>query len=148
MKVSIGRAAQELGVSRDTLRRWEAAGKIQVERTPNGHRRYDLAKLNGIVPRKASSQRSTLVYARVSNADHIDDLVTQVAMLESYCTSNDWVYEVIRERGSELTRHNRGLRQLIKRICAGEVGRLVLPTRIVCRSSSQNLCLRCVSNSR
>ena len=31
MKVSIGQAAKELGVNRVTLRRWEAAGKIQVD---------------------------------------------------------------------------------------------------------------------
>ena len=48
MKVSIGKAALELGVHQETLRRWEEAGKITVERTPKGHRRYDLAKLRGI----------------------------------------------------------------------------------------------------
>ena len=41
MKVSIGEAARELGVTPETLRRWEAQGKIEVERTPKGHRRYD-----------------------------------------------------------------------------------------------------------
>ncbi len=45
MKVSIKKAAQELGVHEATLRRWEAAGKIQVERTPKGHRRYLLSSL-------------------------------------------------------------------------------------------------------
>jgi putative transposase len=44
MRVSIGRAAKELGVTRETLRRWEAAGKIQVERTPAGHRRFEVSK--------------------------------------------------------------------------------------------------------
>jgi putative resolvase len=39
MKTGIGRVAKELGVSRDTLRRWEKAGKITVERTVKGHRR-------------------------------------------------------------------------------------------------------------
>jgi DNA-binding transcriptional MerR regulator len=52
MKTSIGKAAKELGVSRDTLRRWEKAGKIIVERTPKGHRRYQLARLLGTLPRK------------------------------------------------------------------------------------------------
>ena len=47
MRVSIGQAAKELGVSKETLRRWEATGKIEVERTPKGHRRYDLSKLHG-----------------------------------------------------------------------------------------------------
>lgn len=32
-------------MSVDTLRRWEAAGKIKAMRTPTGHRRYDLTSL-------------------------------------------------------------------------------------------------------
>ena len=126
MRVSIGKAAKELGVSQDTLRRWEAAGKIEVERTPNGHRRYDLAKLRGNVARKAPSERVTLAYARVSSHDQKDDLVTQVALLESFCAANGWSYEVVQDLGSGLNYNKRGLRQLIKRLCIGDVGRLVL----------------------
>ena len=126
MKVRISQAAQELGVSVDTLRRWEAAGKIEAERTPGGHRRYDLAQLRGIVPRQAPSRRLTLAYARVSSHDQKSDLVTQVALLESFCSANGWTYEVLQDLGSGLNYQKRGLRQLIKRICAGEVGRLVL----------------------
>ena len=43
--VSPREASKRLGVSADTLRRWEAAGKIQAIRTPTGHRRYDLTSL-------------------------------------------------------------------------------------------------------
>ena len=35
----------------ETLRRWEAQGKIEVERTPKGHRRYYLARLHHVAPR-------------------------------------------------------------------------------------------------
>ena len=126
MKVSIGKAAKELGVSRDTLRRWEAAGKIEVERTPNGHRRYDLMDLRGYAPRRTPSKRTTLAYARVSSQEQKGDLVTQVALLESYCAANGWEYEVLEDLGSGLNYNKRGLRQLIKRICAGDIGRLVL----------------------
>lgn len=55
IKVSIGQAAKALGVSRETLRRWEAHRKITVERTPKWHRRYDLARLHGIMPRTPPS---------------------------------------------------------------------------------------------
>jgi Predicted site-specific integrase-resolvase len=126
VKVSISEAAKELGVSVDTLRRWEAAGKIEVERTPHGHRRYDLAKLRGIVPRTLSSSRLTLCYARVSSHDQKDDLKRQVALLESYCAANGWSYEVIQDLGSGVNYHKRGLRLLIRRLCQGDVGRLVL----------------------
>lgn len=126
MKVNIGRAAKELGVSRETLRRWEAAGKIQVERTPKGHRRYDLSKLYGFTPRPPAANRPTLAYARVSSHDQKEDLIRQVALLESFCTVNDWTYEVIQDLGSGLNYNKKGLREIIRRVCSEQVGRLVL----------------------
>lgn len=128
MKVRIGRAAAELGVSRDTLRRWEAAGKITVERTPSGHRRYDLVQLKGIIPSKSVSDRITLAYARVSTQNK-KDLKHQISMLESYCVANDWKFEIIQDIGSGMNYRKSGLRQLIQRICLGDVGRLVLTHR-------------------
>src|SRR5258706_14427323 len=126
MKVSISKAAKEMGVAIETLRRWEAAGKIEVERTPRGHRRYDLATLKGIRPRTTASARSTLGYARVSSPDQKSDLTTQVALLESYCAANGWTYAVLQDLGSGLNYQKRGLQSLLKRICSGAVGRLVL----------------------
>jgi putative resolvase len=124
MKVGIGRAAAELGVSRDTLRRWEAAGKVTVERTPSGHRRYDLVQIKGIIPSKSLSDRITLAYARVSTQNK-KDLKHQISMLESYCVANDWKFEIIQDIGSGMNYRKSGLRQLIQRICLGDVGRLV-----------------------
>lgn len=129
MKVGIGRAAAELGVSRDTLRRWEAAGKIVVERTPSGHRRYDLAQLRSLTPVAVQSNRITLAYARVSSQDQKADLKYQVSILESCCNSNSWSFEVITDTGSGMNYQKSGLRQLIRRICDGEVGRLVVTHR-------------------
>jgi len=51
-------AADVLGVSISTLRRWQAAGKLVAEHTAGGHRRYDLAK-----PRGQLSSRSCKVAA-------------------------------------------------------------------------------------
>ncbi len=39
---------------------------------------------------------------------------------------NGWTYEVLQDLGSGLNYHKRGLQLLIKRICSGDVGRLVL----------------------
>nr|ATZ76192.1 IS607 family transposase OrfA [uncultured euryarchaeote] len=125
--VPIGIAAKELGVHPDTLRRWEVEGRIvPAERTAGGRRRYDLAKLHHLAPRQTPSARATIAYARVSTNGQKDDLVRQVALLESFCAANGWIYEVISDMGSGLNYHKRGLKQLISRICSGEVGRLVL----------------------
>jgi hypothetical protein len=66
--VVIGEAAQALGVSMTTLRRWEAAGKLLPEHTAGGYRRYDLRKLRpNWFGAAASATRSTGAYARVSS---------------------------------------------------------------------------------
>lgn len=130
MKISIGKAANELGVSIHTLRRWEREGKIQSERTPNGHRRYDLAQIRGLKPYEASKTNlPTLCYARVSSHDQKEDLVRQVQLLETFCAANGWTYEVMQDLGSGLNYNKKGLRQLIRRICSGSVGRLVLTNK-------------------
>ncbi len=126
MKTSIGKAAEELGVSRDTLRRWEKSGKITSERTAKGHRRYNLAALLGASPRKDSSKKKTIAYARVSSHDQKEDLSRQIQVLESFCAANGWTYEIIEDLGSGLNYNKRGLRNLIRFICLSQVDRLVL----------------------
>lgn len=129
MKVGIGQAAAELGVSRDTLRRWEAAGKITVERTPSGHRRYDLAELRGLVPRKTTSERITIAYARVSHSSQKKELKEQINQLQSLCMKYDWEFELIQDLGSGVNYRKSGLRKLIQRICDGDVERLLMTNR-------------------
>lgn len=125
--VPIGVAAREIGVHPDTLRRWEQEGRIEpAERTPGGRRRYDIAKLRNLAPHRAPSSRTTIAYARVSTNGQKDDLVRQVALLESYCAANGWTYEVITDIGSGLNYSKGGLKLLISRICSGELDRLVL----------------------
>jgi len=54
-------------------------------------------------------------------------LERQVELLATLCAANGWRFDVLRDRGSGLHYHPRGLRELIRRICSGEVGRLVVP---------------------
>lgn len=129
MKISIGKAAKELGVSKDTLRRWEAAGKITSERTPRGHRRYDLSKILGVRSRSQVFQKNTVAYARVSSHDQKSDLERRVNLLESFCAANGWTYEIIQDLGSGLNYQKRGLRKLIQSICSSKIDRLILTNK-------------------
>ena len=43
--LTLGEAAKALGVSADTLRRWERAGKLRATRDPQGRRRVSQAEL-------------------------------------------------------------------------------------------------------
>jgi predicted site-specific integrase-resolvase len=124
---TIGKAAEEMGVSVMTLRRWEKEGRsVPVERTMGGHRRYDLAKIQ---PRKTVTQnleRATLAYARVSRHDQKSDLDRQKQMLEMYCSAQGWKFEICSDLGSGMNYHKRGLKRILTEIIGGRVGRLVL----------------------
>lgn len=69
--INIGEAAKLRGVSIDTLRRWEKAGKIKAERTEGGHRRYRVADLLKV---DNPNFRYTVGYGRVSTRENKDDL--------------------------------------------------------------------------
>jgi putative resolvase len=125
--VTIHEAAQVLGVSISTLRRWEREGKLIPEHTPGGHRRYDLAKL---YPERfrgtADVTRKTVAYARVSSHDPKDDLERQKQVLELYCARQGWTFEVIADLGSGMNYRKKGLKRLLDDILANRVGRLVI----------------------
>jgi predicted site-specific integrase-resolvase len=129
MKISIGKAAKILGVSKDTLRRRELAKKIEPERTPRGHRRYDLDKLGGKQRGLSLANKPTIAYARVSGHDQKKDLKRQVELLEAFCAANGWHYEIIQDLGSGLNYKKKGLKNLIQRICQGSIQRLVLTNK-------------------
>ena len=124
--MTIEQAAERLGVATSTLRRWEREGKIKPERTPGGHRRYSMSDLYPHLKRERQADKITIAYARVSSHDQKKDLERQRELLELYCASNGWKYEVIEDLGSGLNYQKKGLRKLLSRILAGEVGRLVL----------------------
>jgi predicted site-specific integrase-resolvase len=127
MKLTIRGAAKELGVSTDTLRRWDKSGKLVADRTVAGHRRYDLDQLLRIQNKKQlPSARITICYARVSTSEQKADLQRQVNLLQSFCEAKGWQPQVIQDLGSGLNYNKRGLRELIKLVLAGSVERIVV----------------------
>lgn len=125
--VSIHKAAEFLGVSTQTLRRWESEGKpLPVQRTPGGQRRYDLTQLRPHKPLRPFEERPTIAYARVSSHDQKQDLERQEKMLEMFCSSHGWQFEIIADLGSGMNYHKRGLKKLINKILSEDIGRLVI----------------------
>jgi putative resolvase len=126
--ISISKAAQLLGVSISTLRRWESEGKISSEpRDKSGHRRYDLAKIKPESFRLSQhDSRKTIAYARVSSRDQKKDLERQKELLELYCASQGWTYKLLSDLGSGMNYDKKGLKHLLKEILAEKVSRLVI----------------------
>ncbi len=55
--VGIGEAAKMLGVSADTLRRWDRAGKVRTTRDPRNRRRVPVAEIERL--REAPARHTT-----------------------------------------------------------------------------------------
>lgn len=55
--LSIGEAAGYLGISRDTLRRWEKKGKIKPLRSPTNRRYYTKDMLDQLISQKGKRQK-------------------------------------------------------------------------------------------
>ena len=85
--LKIGAAAALLGVSVQTLRRWEADGYLVPDRKSKGKTRYyDYDHLLGL---KKVDADLTIAYARVSSHDQKRDLETQAKLLAHYCISHE-----------------------------------------------------------
>ena len=65
-------------------------------------------------------------YTRVSSHDQKDDLDRQIGVLELYCASQGWQFEIINDLGSGMNYHKKGLKTLLDGILNDEIGRLVL----------------------
>jgi putative resolvase len=101
--LSIQDAAKCLGVSPQTLRRWEKKKKIAPShRTEGGQRRFTASQLQPISCRHNASDRLTIAYARVSSHDQKEDLQRQVHMLEMYCASKGWSFSIEEELAKDV----------------------------------------------
>jgi putative resolvase len=121
--IKIGVAADLLGVSIETLRKWEQTGELVPDRKSRGGTRfYDSTKLLFL----GDSDSSTVCYARVSSYDQKADLDRQHTMLETYCAAKGWRSEVIRDLGSGMNYHKKGLQLLLEKILRKQMKRLVL----------------------
>jgi len=73
--VRIGQAAELLGVSVETLRRWESAGRLRTQRSPGGQRVVPAAE----VSRLRKTQRSEVAArARQSARNRFEGVVTRI----------------------------------------------------------------------
>ena len=58
--LTLGEASRILGVDPDTLRRWADNGKVDVLKTPGGHRRFLRSSIEGMLPRTRQPARQSL----------------------------------------------------------------------------------------
>ena len=121
--IRIGAAARLLGVTPQTLRKWEATGhQVPVRKSAGGTRYYSANQLLG----HQTDDLPTVCYARVSSHDQKGDLERQASLLESYCADHGWSFLVIRDLGNGMNYRKKGLHQLLEMILERKTQRLVL----------------------
>ncbi len=96
------------------------------ERTAGGQRRYKLSSIRPQMKHGDKLERKTVAYARVSSHDQKSDLERQKQVLELYCASQGWTFEVMSDLGSGINYNKKGLKALIQAIIDNDVGRLVI----------------------
>ena len=121
--VKIGKAADILGVSIQTLHKWETTGELLPSRKSKaGTRYYDADKLLNL----NDTDNPTISYARVSSHDQKEDLQRQSELLETFCAAKGWRFEIISDLGSGLNYRKIGLNKLLDLILKKKIRRIVL----------------------
>ena len=123
---SIKEFAKLLDVSAQTLRNWEHKGiLIPHHKGGGGYRYYSEEQLNQVLG-KPQKDRIVIGYCRVSSNKQKDDLERQVDYVKTYLISKGTPFEIITDIGSGINYNKKGLHQLIHRIEANDVSKVVV----------------------
>jgi molybdopterin-binding protein len=75
--IRVGLAAEMLGVSVDTVRRWERDGRIQMSRSSGGQRVIDVAEVSRLLNERRRAARDRTIVAQ-SARNRFPGIVTRV----------------------------------------------------------------------
>ena len=80
--LTIGGASEYLGISIDTLRRWEKKGRIEPFRSPGGHRYFDKKTLDDLFGKRYTrdepTRRRSLDETKATKASEVEEQKTSV----------------------------------------------------------------------
>ncbi len=120
--------AEQIGVSVETLRRWDRTGKLKAKRTPSNHRYYteeDLLQARGLKP--ITEERLIKVYCRVSSAKQKNELANQKLSMEKFSLARGYaVDEWVEEIGGGLNFKRKKFLNLIEEAISGKIETIVI----------------------
>ena len=119
--IDISEAAQRLGVTIATLRRWDASGKLKPVRTFGNHRRYRLDEIEALVNHvdTVPFRSNAYIYCRVSTKKQQEsgNLQRQQERLIQYCKDKRYnVMAIYEEVASGLNDNRRELTKMFRNL--------------------------------
>ncbi|TKX81219.1 IS607 family transposase [Halorubrum sp. SD626R] len=126
---SVGEFADELGVHRETVKKWCREDQIQYSRTPGGHRRVPHTELQRLTGKPSRRSDKVAIYRRVSgHAQKRDgDLDRQLELLTEYAHNRGWsIEDKYSDVGSGLNENRRGLNKLLDGAENADYGRVLV----------------------
>ena len=123
--------AELLGVSVQTLQRWDRKGILKANRTPTNRRYYtydQYLQFKGI--NTVEDNREIVIYARVSTRNQKDDLKNQVEFLKTFCNSKGMIVsQCIEDFGSGLNYNRKKWNQLLNEVMENKIKTIVISNK-------------------
>lgn len=121
-RLSIGEVSKRLGVSIDTLRRWDSKGVLKSHRvSPTGHRYYNIEDIDNILSAQKSGRDAPFISSALNWASTPEDQI--ISPSDQYCSTRDVFSARVERMDHELAKvpelHH--LTSLIT-VIAGEIG--------------------------
>lgn len=123
--LSIHKVCTILGVTPQTLRKWDSEGYfVPAQRRNNGYRYYTKQQVEEFAEKYntvKNKNRINVGYCRVSTNKQKDDLSRQIENIELCLKSLKTPYRIIKDIGSGINYNKKGLIELLELICKNKV---------------------------
>lgn len=125
---SIGKFAEKIGVSVQTLRNWDSSGKLKPAKvTDGGTRYYSDSQLRKYLNEPVFKVPRVIIgYCRVSSHKQKDDLERQIENVKTYMLAKGYQFSLITDIGSGINYTKPGFKKLLDSITSGEVDKVVI----------------------
>ena len=119
-------AVKLTGLAGSTLRTWADKGFVKIYKTPSGQRLYSTKCLQELTNSISyNTEKSNIVYCRVSSSKQKDDLNRQIEQLRHLYPT----HEVISDCGSGINFKRKGLQTILERAIQGTLAEVVVAHR-------------------
>lgn len=120
------KVSEILGVTPQTLRNWDRAGKLKPHHTSaNGYRYYTEDDVNMLLGVKSKTGK-IVGYCRVNSPDKQEDLETQMKNMQTYLMAKGEPFKIITDVGSGFDTDREGLRELIRGMANRTISKVVI----------------------